>query len=311
MAEERDLNLDPITREPGAHPVGTGIGAAGGAAAGAVAGSMAGPIGTAVGGVAGAVAGGLAGKAAAEGINPTAEEAYWRETYVQEPYYRADRSYDDYGPAYALGWASYGKYGGSFETVQDRLASDWELSRKSSSLGWAEAMPATRAAWNRAHGLQAAGGTMSNDDVVDVLNDLIETCRDGEYGFNACAEHAEGAMLKALFLRRAAECHQAHGELETHVRRLGGEPNKRGTASGALHRGWVAVRGTLTGYSDQAMLDECERGEDTALARYRKALKQPLPSNVRQLVEYQCNGVQRNHDQIKALRDQEEAQKRS
>ena len=73
----------------------------------------------------------------------------------------------------------------------------------------------------------------------------------------------------------------------------------------------IAGSRPLTGYSDQAMLDECERGEDTALARYRKALKQPLPSNVRQLVEYQCNGVQRNHDQIKALRDQEEAQKRS
>ena len=26
--EDRDLNLDPITKEPGAHPVGTGIGAA-------------------------------------------------------------------------------------------------------------------------------------------------------------------------------------------------------------------------------------------------------------------------------------------
>jgi uncharacterized protein (TIGR02284 family) len=303
MAEERDYNLDPITHEPGAHPVGTGVGTAGGAVAGAAAGSLAGPAGAVVGGVAGAVAGGLAGKAVAEGINPTAEEAYWRETYTHEPYYRADRTYDDYSPAYELGWSAYGAYGGDFEAAQDRLAGDWETRRKTSRLGWAEAMPATRAAWNRVHGLQAAG-SMSNDDVVDVLNDLIETCRDGEFGFNACAEHAEGAMLKALFLRRAAECHHAVGELETHVRRLGGEPHKRGTASGAIHRGWVAVRGTLTGYSDQAMLEECERGEDAALARYRKALKQALPSDIRQVVELQSNGVQRNHDQIKALRDQ-------
>ena len=73
--------------------------------------------------------------------------------------------------------------------------------------------------------------------------------------------------------------------------------------SGAMHRGWVSVKGTLGGYSDQAMLDECERGEDAALARYRKALKQNLPPEIKAVVERQAQGVQRNHDQIKALRD--------
>lgn len=63
-AEDRDLNRDPITDEPGAHPVGTGVGATGGAIAGAAAGTIAGPVGTMVGGVIGAVVGGLAGKAA-------------------------------------------------------------------------------------------------------------------------------------------------------------------------------------------------------------------------------------------------------
>src|SRR4030095_16116550 len=80
-AEDKDLNRDPITDEPGAHPVGTGVGTAGGAVAGAAAGSLGGPIGAAIGGVVGAVVGGLAGKAAAEAVNPTAEEAHWRENY--------------------------------------------------------------------------------------------------------------------------------------------------------------------------------------------------------------------------------------
>ena len=69
----------------------------------------------------------------------------------------------------------------------------------------------------------------------------------------------------------------------------------------------MAVRGSLTGYSDQAMLDECERGEDAALARYRKALKEELPEQLMTLVQRQEMGVQRNHDQIKALRDQHKA----
>ncbi|MGZ5139155.1 MAG: hypothetical protein ACXWCX_15260, partial [Burkholderiales bacterium] len=76
-------NRDPITGAPGAHPIGTGLGAAaGGIAAGAAAGTLAaGPIGTAIGAAAGAIAGGLAGKAVAEHFDPTAEEAYWRDTY--------------------------------------------------------------------------------------------------------------------------------------------------------------------------------------------------------------------------------------
>jgi uncharacterized protein (TIGR02271 family) len=71
--KNRDLNRDPITGEPGSHPVGTGAGAAIGGAAGAAAGSVAGPVGTGVGAVAGAVVGGLGGKAAGEKFDPTGD----------------------------------------------------------------------------------------------------------------------------------------------------------------------------------------------------------------------------------------------
>jgi uncharacterized protein (TIGR02284 family) len=70
-----------------------------------------------------------------------------------------------------------------------------------------------------------------------------------------------------------------------------------------MHRGWVAVKATLSTYDDKAVLEEAERGEDNAMARYRKALKQPLPVGVKLIVERQMQGVQRNHDQVKMLRD--------
>ena len=85
--EERDrLNADPITGEPGAHPVGTGLGAVGGAATGATVGALGGPVGAVVGGAVGAVVGGLAGKGAAEVVNPTEEEAYWRANSLNTGY---------------------------------------------------------------------------------------------------------------------------------------------------------------------------------------------------------------------------------
>lgn len=143
---------------------------------------------------------------------------------------------------------------------------------------------------------------MRNDHVVEVLNELIETCKDGEQGFQSCARHAESDELKSLFATRAADCSQAASELQTQVIQCGGRPASHGTASGALHRGWVALRSSVSRYDDVAMLEECERGEDIALDRYREALEEPLPPDVRSMVERQFHGVQRNHDQIKALR---------
>jgi uncharacterized protein (TIGR02284 family) len=148
---------------------------------------------------------------------------------------------------------------------------------------------------------------MERDDVVETLNDLIENCKDGEYGFRTCAEHAKAANLKSVFSQRASECTQAAQELQALVTRLGGKPDTSGTAAGAAHRGWIAVRGALSFDDDQAMLNECERGEDIAVNRYRKALERDLPPEVEQVVRRQYEGTRRNHDQIKALRDSHKA----
>ena len=156
--------------------------------------------------------------------------------------------------------------------------------------------------------MQSAGNNDGDrSDVIDALNDLAECCKDGEYGFRTCAEQAERQDLKSTFTQRADDCRSGAQELYQQIRSLGGDVDQGGSAAGALHRGWVAMKATLSTYDDKAVLEECERGEDNALARYRKALKQSLPADVKQLVERQMQGVQRNHDQIKMLRDQARA----
>jgi len=144
---------------------------------------------------------------------------------------------------------------------------------------------------------------VDNDDVIDTLNDLLETSRDGEYGFNTSAEHATSPELKTMLMRHAGECREGALELQALIKQLGGDTDEGGSIGGALHRGWVSVKGVLSGHSDLSMLEECERGEDAAVASYRKALKQNLPVSVRTVVERQAQGTQRNHDQIKAMRD--------
>lgn len=152
-------NRDPITKAPGAHPVGVGVGAAvGGAAAGvgvaaatgAAVGTAAGPVGTVVGAAVGAVVGGLAGKAIAEHYDPTVEDRYWRENHTSAPYYDKTFTYDDYSPAYRLGGEARGRYAGKrFEDVQGNLATDWEGAKGKSRMSWDHAKNAVRAAWDR------------------------------------------------------------------------------------------------------------------------------------------------------------------
>jgi hypothetical protein len=145
-------NRDPISGAPGAHPVGTGVGAAlGGAAAGAAAGTVVGPAGTLVGAAVGAVIGGLAGKRVAEAIDPTREDAYWRDHYGERSYVKSGSSYDDYGPAYGLGVDSFTRYPGrSFDEIEPEISRQWTSGRQGSSLEWDSARHAARDAWDRA-----------------------------------------------------------------------------------------------------------------------------------------------------------------
>lgn len=151
--DDRDMNRDPLTDEPGAHPVGTGVGTAlGGAAAGAAAGLAAGPIGAAAGAVIGGIAGGLAGKAIAENIDPTAEDTYWRSEYSNRPYYDPSLDYERYQPAYQFGWESRGRYADrSWDDVESDLEREW-ASRRDRNLPWEKASYAARDAWERISG---------------------------------------------------------------------------------------------------------------------------------------------------------------
>lgn len=149
--KSRDLNPDPITGEPGSHPVGTAVGGVGGAVAGAAVGAVVGgPVGAAVGGVVGAMAGGAAGHGMAEAANPTVEDAYWRENYVSRDYVDRARPYSEYEPAYRYGWEAKANHAGrKFDEVENDLELGWEKAKGNSRMAWAEAKHATRDAWHR------------------------------------------------------------------------------------------------------------------------------------------------------------------
>jgi uncharacterized protein (TIGR02284 family) len=142
---------------------------------------------------------------------------------------------------------------------------------------------------------------MSNDDVIDTLNGLIETCKDGEEGFLTCAQDIKNAELKTMFNTMSRHCAEAAGELRSEVQRLGGKPERSGSLAGSAHRRWVDIKSAIMGKDDAAVLAECERGEDVAKASYESALKKDLPSPIRAMIEKQYHGVVQHHDRVRAL----------
>lgn len=141
----------------------------------------------------------------------------------------------------------------------------------------------------------------SNEEVIRTLNNLIETCRDGEQGFKTAAGGVRGAELKELFHDYARQRAAFVGELQDEVRRMGGEPEESGSASAAIHRGWMGLKAALTGGDDNAVVGECERGEDAALASYRAALGTDMPASARSMVERQFAEVKEAHERVRNL----------
>lgn len=155
-------NPDPLTDQPGSHPVETGIGAViGGVASGLAVGAVGGPVGAVIGGiVGGAAAGGLAGKGVGELVDPTTEDNWIRE-YMDSDKATAGSSArtatataayteEQVRPAYRYGLESAGRYEGKrFEDVETHLKTDYEKNHGASGLGWQHARGAVRDAYDR------------------------------------------------------------------------------------------------------------------------------------------------------------------
>lgn len=140
---------------------------------------------------------------------------------------------------------------------------------------------------------------------ISTLNNLIETLKDGQEGFRAASEDIGSSELKTLFSKYSLQRAQFAGELQEAVITLGDhDPEDSGSVAGAIHRGWIDLKAALMSKDEHAVLAECERGEDVAVAAYRKALEEEdLPANIRAIVQKQATEVKAAHDKVRNLRD--------
>jgi uncharacterized protein (TIGR02284 family) len=137
-----------------------------------------------------------------------------------------------------------------------------------------------------------------------LLNELVETLKDGQKGYADAMTDVEDANLKETFKKYAAQRAEYITEIEDQMFKLNLKPDEESSVTGTIHRAWIDLKSALTSKDNKAVLNECERGEDYAKKAYQTALKaQDLPANVKSVIEKQYQGVTEAHDKIKSLRD--------
>jgi len=144
---------------------------------------------------------------------------------------------------------------------------------------------------------------MDENNTISVVENLIETCKDGQKGYQDAASHVKRSDLKTYFNQQSLERASFAGELEAELIRLG-KPDKKisGSVGGALRRAWIDTKVSLGG-GDKTILESVEAGEDNAKEAYEKALTGSLPGNLMEIIRRQAAGVQRAHNKVKSLRD--------
>jgi uncharacterized protein (TIGR02284 family) len=141
------------------------------------------------------------------------------------------------------------------------------------------------------------------NEFVSLLNGLIEICKDGEKGFREAAEDIDIGYYQILFQEYARQRSQFASALQQEVRKLGGNPDRKGTMAGTIHRGWMNLRSSVNQKTNELIIRECERGEEIALKNYKKALKVDLPETLKTMIQTQYQTIRHTHGRIKAMED--------
>ena len=141
-------------------------------------------------------------------------------------------------------------------------------------------------------------------EIISTLNSLIETLKDGQEGFRQAAGAVKDPQLKSLFEQYSLQRSRFVGELQTEARSFGeSDPEKTSSAAGAMHRAWINIKSAITSGDVHAILAECERGEDSAVNEYKKAMEDELAAPLRDIISRQYSEIKSAHDRVKQLRD--------
>jgi uncharacterized protein (TIGR02284 family) len=143
-----------------------------------------------------------------------------------------------------------------------------------------------------------------HENLVDNLQGLLERNYDAEAGYKKAMQDAENAQLKEFLKRQAAQRGAFASELDQEIRALNETPKESGSTTGKLHRTWIDIKSSLSGNDDEAVLEECIRGEKASVEEYEEKLKENnFPPQISNVLNNQMNTIKSTLNTIKGLED--------
>ena len=139
---------------------------------------------------------------------------------------------------------------------------------------------------------------MNNNEVISILNNLVETCKDGQESFRIAAESIHNSEFRRLFNIFSQQRAQFDSELQAEIHRLGGTVNKA-AKTGPSQRAWRNLKKPMR--DEAAIIAECQREEEAAVNAYQEALKADLPLDVQYVIKRQYMDIKDAYDRIRIL----------
>lgn len=228
------------------------------------------------------------------------QDRFWHNHYHLEPYYVSGRGYDQYRPAYELGWTAAEKYPGDFAAVMPLLEAQWGSASGTSLLDWRQVASAAHAAWERARSAEPVA-VLPRPQLLALAQGLQRLNLQTVKSLRIAAAQTPQGLLKQVLGRHSQAFETASRELAREFALPAAAPGGRSFA-GSLQRGWESIKAAMGPHSDHSLLDTSEEAEKILLLGYGTALRESLPETAHALLQRQAMAVQRSIEALHWLR---------
>ena len=142
----------------------------------------------------------------------------------------------------------------------------------------------------------------ANKELVKHLNSLLEKHNDAVRGYQEAAEEVKAPSLKTFLERNANTRRTFAQDLKQEVVSLGGNPEDDTSVAADLHRGWINLKSAFSSENDEAVLEECIRGEEAAIKDYDETMRSgDVPTGLSTKLQSQRDQIQQAHSELKSL----------
>lgn len=228
------------------------------------------------------------------------QDMFWHDHYHLQPYYVNGRGYDQYRPAYEMGWKAAAQFSGDFASVAAVLEEQWPARSAGSLLSWRQVCGAVQAAWERVRHAEMAV-TLSQLDLLALLQGLQRLNQQTLKILQMATLQLPSGLLQQMLQRHIRAFESASAELAHEFSLPAEMPGDRRFPL-SFSRGWETIKSAMRQPSLNSLLNASEEAEQLLAMAYRTALRESLPEAARTLLQRQAMAVQRGIEALHWLR---------